>query len=397
MPVRPAPVVALVLGLVLGLSAVGDASGAVVRVPRDVSSVQGAIDLAASGDTILVAEGLYREGVASSKGVVLLGGWSADYSRRDPALFPVIVDADGKESAVFRFFGSSGGHVVVDGFVIRNGWFDGGNGGGILINGDWSAEIRNNSIVHNYARYHGGGLCFLRGARGVVENNVFERNSVIFHGGGMALLEDASAEIRGNIFDGNRVLFDSGGGVAVLKRCRVTIGANRFVRNDARMRGGAVSFLQEVEGSVEGNVMVENRCGYKGGAVSSWKSSLECTRNTLVRNYSPVSGGIRADGGGEATISGNVFVRSPGPWLLREGGVELTVAENIVWIADPPSGAVEPGGTRRVDPMLCDDLSDQRPRRDSPCLEQPLAGCYETVCGEPPRPGEPPLDGANRR
>lgn len=370
---------------------------AALRVPDDFKTLQAAMTGASEGDSLLVAGGLYRECTVGKKGVILLGGWSDDFTRRDPERWISIVEGDGRDAAIFEFLGSGNKLLIIDGFTIRNGWFDAGNGGGVLIHGEWNAEIRNNRFTSNYARYHGGAVCYYRGARGVVENNIFQRNSAVFHGGAVALLENAKVEVRGNIFRDNFVLFDSGGGVAALKDCELTVRANRFEGNDARMRGGAVSFLQNVVGSVEGNLIVGNQCGYKGGAVFSWKSTLICSGNTLVRNYSSLSGGIRVDNGGRAEISANVVLRSPGPWLYQEGEVELVASKNIVWGCENPEGVEALVKPLRTDPLLCDEVSDQRPRPESPCRTDEGIGCYRSTCGEPLLAGEPPPRWAGSR
>ena len=60
-------------------------SGQEIEVPGDYSTIQSAIDAAASGDVIKVTYGKYVESLtlAASKGVAISGGWDAGYSEKN--------------------------------------------------------------------------------------------------------------------------------------------------------------------------------------------------------------------------------------------------------------------------------------------------------------------------
>lgn len=385
--------------LVLLLLFYGDLSASTLRVPADSPTVAGAAQRAAPGDTILVAAGLYRENLRLDKPVVLLGGWDRTFRFRDPRREETILDGEGvnRQVILIRMAGekSDGGVVVaVDGFTIRNGWVD-GNGGGLCAEGKVRVVLRNNVFRNNYARYHGGAVCYFKGASGLVEGNLFDGNAVVFHGGGLCLLDNARVDVSANHFVRNRVVADSGGGVAALKGCRITVRGNRFEENFAIKRGGAISFLQGVEAEVEENLIVRNECGLMGGAIYSWKSFPRIRNNTLVRNYSPETGGIRIDQVGTALVESNLVLTCNGSWLFHEGMSEIESTGNIVYRSLPaagPEGTEPTGGVRTVDPLVCDETSDYRLRPGSPCLEEGVkTGCYSVRCDETPPPGEPPL------
>lgn len=378
----------------LPLLSAGLSAASPVRVPVDHRTVASAVEAAGSGDTILVAEGLYRETVMIRKSLTLLGGWDPSFRERDPERFGTILDGTGVPRSVVAIFGRQGEEVLVDGFTIRNGWVD-GNGGGLLVNGQAYVVLRNNRFENNYARYHGGGVCYFRGASGRVEGNLFDGNSTVFHGAGLCLLNETRVTVTGNLFLRGRVVSDSGGGLAALKNCVIEVRNNRFEENFAIKRGGAVSFLQGIDGTVTNNLMVRNECGFMGGAIYSWQATLRASRNTMVRNFGPANGGIRIDHRGSARLEGNLVVRANGPWLIHEGPAALATAGNVVHAAGRAEGPDAAGGdrtTRFVDPLLCDEgLGDYRLRPGSPCLGDAPAGCYSVRCGETPPPGEPPL------
>ncbi len=367
------------------------AHGATHTVPVQFPTIQSAVDASSGGDTILVAHGTYNEAVRIQQGLTLLGGWNNEFTVRDTDQWTTTVDGEGLESACFQCRGQEGDHVTIDGFTLRNAWFDIGNGGGVLVMGKLSSTITNNRFYNNYARFHGGGVCLMHGASGEIRNNLFDGNSAVFHGGGIGMIDNAVAEITGNIFRNNLVVFDSGGGIAMLKFSKGVIRGNTFVENKAMMRGGAVSFLQGVEVELDRNLMIYNDCGYKGGAIYSWKSSPRIIRNTLVRNYSALTGGIRIDEEGETRIEGNLIVRTSGPWFYRDGESAIETRRNILFGAGEAEGALDDVQATWADPLLCDEQNDQRLRPGSPCAGETPVGCYSVSCGEDPPSGEPAL------
>ncbi|MFH1278385.1 MAG: right-handed parallel beta-helix repeat-containing protein [Candidatus Eisenbacteria bacterium] len=378
----------------LGLLAAGPAAAATIRVSAGQATLASAIGRAGPGDSILVAEGLYKVNIMIRKPLTLLGGWDRDFRERDPERFRTILDGIGVEQSVVTILGRQGEEVWIEGFTIRNGWVD-GNGGGLFVNGQAYVVLRENRFLDNYARYHGGGVCYFRGASGRVENNLFDGNSAVFHGGGLCLLDGARVEVAGNVFLRGRVVSDSGGGLAALRNCVIDVRNNRFEENFAIKRGGAISFFQGIEGTVTGNLIARNECGYMGGAIYAWRAFLHANRNTMVRNYGPANGGFRVDHDGSADLESNLVVRANGPWLFHEGPAKLAASGNVIHAAGRAegTGAAEADRTARfLDPLLCDEADgDYRLRAGSPCLEGGAAGCYTALCGETPPPGEPPL------
>jgi len=142
-----------------GLPGVGDvdvydvyiATSAALIVEQDgagdvFSSIQAAIKSAVSGNTIIVRPGTYFESID-------FGGKSLTIQSMDPTdpqmVANTIIDGDTKRTAV-RFRNFEDADAILDGFTIRNGNANSGNGGGIEIDQS-SPTIRNCTLINNVA------------------------------------------------------------------------------------------------------------------------------------------------------------------------------------------------------------------------------------------------------
>ena len=104
------------------------------------TNIQAAVDAAADGDTILVAQGTYCETVSiASKTLHLLGGYEGTGWTRDIAGNETIIDGQYEGTVVFL----QDCDTVVDGFVIQRGEAGSHSGGGVRM--DW----RGNAVVSN--------------------------------------------------------------------------------------------------------------------------------------------------------------------------------------------------------------------------------------------------------
>ena len=167
-----------------------------ILVPDEQATIQGAINEAESGNTILVAPGIYRENI--------------DFIGKDIKVHGVdgpiktIIDGDRAGSAV-AFTSGETEDALLDGFTLRNGsgtfiilapfiGFGSYVGGGIYLENS-SPTITNCMITNNYA-YLGGGL-YLRDSSPTIENSMIVRNRAtgLAHGGGGIYLEDSSPTI----------------------------------------------------------------------------------------------------------------------------------------------------------------------------------------------------------
>lgn len=199
-----------------------------IHVPRDLPTVQQAIDSAQTGDTVLVAPGRYVENLRlRGENIVLAGEFILAH---DTALIPrTILDGShpshpdsGSVLTIYKFEDST---TVVEGFTITGGtgtvWYDNKDkilfreGGGILV--DLAGPlIRNNVITDNRADTAnsgslsaGGGGVRIGFADPILEHNVITNNRGRY-GAGIVLFY-AAATVRDNVITGNVGGEDFGG------------------------------------------------------------------------------------------------------------------------------------------------------------------------------------------
>ena len=123
-----------------------------IRVPTQYPAIQAGIRAAVNGDTVMVADGIYR-GVGN-KNLDFLGKGIVVMSENGPE--NCIIDCDGSGRG-FRFHSGEDSNSVVQGFSIINGHIF-YNGGGIYCN-TASPTIEYCIIRNNYARNgYGGGI-----------------------------------------------------------------------------------------------------------------------------------------------------------------------------------------------------------------------------------------------
>jgi hypothetical protein len=267
------------------------------------TDLQSALVLADAGDSIWVAEGLYKPTSGADRvltfaprsGVVLLGGFAGTEStlaERDWAAHPVSLSGDigvqgdsldNSYNVLYLFEPDS--NTVVDGFVILHGRadFTGSSaptdrrrcGAGLYMQGtnaEAYATVRNCVFKYHYSRTVGGAMAIIGQGEGsvapTIESCVFEYNRS-FHGGAIARIGSSWVErtdFKDNIFRYNYAMQD-GGAVYFTdaeRTDRVDTDGCVFYRNECGRQGsGLCLYADRGTGgwaSVTGCNFEENKC-----------------------------------------------------------------------------------------------------------------------------------------
>ncbi len=300
---------AIVFGLAMLASPTAWAADT-LSVPAQFPTIQSAIIAAQTGDTVLVADGVYTG--AGNRDLNFLGKALIVRSENGPS--STTIDAQGTSTEPYRGFVFENGEsrsAVLDGFTITGGaTFPGAvndefNGGAIIIRSS-SPTIRNCHFVANSSGCWGGAVYSgdtgpLGGTSSpLIENCLFQGNYTDDDGGGF-FTWGFSAEpkqptvIRNSAFIGN--------GAAVTGGAITDFGGANLVLENITVVGNAATWGSAINA---GNVVLRNSIvwGNGAGGIQTW--------GTANVSFSNVEGGV-------LTGLGNMSVKP----LLRADGYHL--------------------------------------------------------------------------
>ncbi len=330
--ITTSPIAALLAAALLTTLAVAPAGAAVFRVDTlsgadgsgcgteasPCATIQQAVDLSTSGDTILVSQGTYVDSQTCSgeaavicvfqKDLAILGGFaSGNWSLPDPAAHTTVIDGQNVRRGIYVQGGTTGAAVRIEGFTVRNGKATGAPtvGGGLKANiadvvlRDMSFE--DNVVTAEAGQLGGGGGAALLSTSGDIRTITLERvrflNNQVTGGGG-----------TGGVGQGGGLLVD----YAVLDGLNLDFEGNTAV-------GGASS--------------TDGKDGLGGGAAFAFGTTGTIRRLTATNNS--------ATGGGASNTGGGAF----GGAVFMEGDEDLPARETNLTILDSNlSGNTATGG-----------------------------------------------------
>lgn len=240
--------VAILVGM---LVAHGEA--AVLEVPGQYGTVQGAIEAATNGDEVHVAPGTYVETLDFSGKAIALIGSGPTSVLRGPGTGSVVTFASGEGPAsILDSFTITGGNATMGGGVriigssptirrnvVRENAAE-SRGSGIYVEGPGAApRIHNNLVIYNHHSTGDPHAIQVSGAAPVIENNTIVRND----SNGILLSGTGGAAVVGDILAWNGSYVEDAG-VRGRGICDFTLGSvvryNIFFRNRvaALLRGG---------------------------------------------------------------------------------------------------------------------------------------------------------------
>jgi hypothetical protein len=412
----------LILTLVVGLAALR--AGATTRVvPGDIATIESALALSVSGDSVLVDCGTYFESdLRMPSGVVI----------RSATGLADCVTIDAQALAGILYCSALGPGSSVEGITFRDGFgrFDGvlGDFGGALRCENSTLELRDCAFVDNDAVY-GGGL-YSSSADVIMENCSFSLNTATgdgamtissstltatnctftdnwaFEGAGAIWIANAStASITDCEFVTNTTT-EEAGAVTCRTGAHLDVSGCEFLGNQSEYSGGALQMFGS--GSVSGCTFIDNH-SLEGGALHVLDNGVTVENSLILRNVATGRGGglafAAAYQGAEisplvrdCTVVGN-SAALPGGGLMARSGVHVVMENTIVAFNDSMGGIYcdgqsdltiscsdvfdnsggdwagctgpSPGvaGNISLDPQFCDRLAgDLRLAASSPCL-----------------------------
>ena len=171
--------------------------GNTILVPQNYSTIQGGIDAASDGDTVLVSAGTYVENISNTSGdeIIILSV--------EGSSFTTIEGNGNNQSVVTLHSGEINGFSITEGYTSDNN-----SGGGITA---YSSRIINCNVNNNHARYGAG----IHGNNLQIHNSNINNNSAdVFNssrkGGGIYITSGTNI-ISSTIISGNYVSAFNGG------------------------------------------------------------------------------------------------------------------------------------------------------------------------------------------
>jgi hypothetical protein len=310
-----------IMGLVL--LAIPAAAQQTHTVPVPNLTIQSAVNIAASGDTIIVSPNI--GGGPYFENVNLL---SLNLTILANPVGGIIVDGS-LAAPVFTIAGGQDASTLIDGFVIQHGL--GGlvgsttRGGGILCL-DTGPRITNCTIFDNRAD-EGAGMYTLATSLALsfpqVADTIFTDNIAFVLGGG--LLVDSSDGVNEAQFDDCTFFANlaqpmsgpggDGGGAALRGSSNPTLDHCLFHANVAHQRGGGVWVVDSAQGSFVDCDISGNRADVHGGGVAYDGLRGTAFRHVTIANNLAAAG----DGGG---------VHGVGPEQLRPRFRNVLIKDN---------------------------------------------------------------------
>jgi hypothetical protein len=313
-------------------------------------TLQYAIDLAAGGDEIRVASGVFTDvhttGVLSQvafidRDLVVRGGYTvSNWIVSDPATNPTILDAceqgrvlvvSGTVTVSLEGLTITGGDAAGLGGAI--GGYDGG--GGIFVYSS-TVMIDNCAIYSNTASSTGdgrGGGLYARGSYIIASDNEIHENVASVGGGGGLFEQSQSLLLAGNEVYSNTATGRGGGGLFVIDSDGAMVTNNVLTANSADASGGGLFFYRSDGLEVSENVVVLNAAGTNGGGMYFRYCDQALVHSNMIWANRTLDladgdgGGIHYADGVSSTFAANVINENTTP--DDGGGMNIQQTTNI--------------------------------------------------------------------
>jgi len=348
---------------------------ATIHVPADQSTIQAAIDAAVNGDTVLVADGTYKENINFEGKAITVT------SVNGPAV--TTIDGGGIDTVVtFRTNETAGS--VLNGFTITGGFSQVtspsgnlGEGGGVYISFG-SPTIANNLITNNQA-CEGDGIFVYFGSP-LIQGNAITSNAQSgcsggTEGGGIFVLgapipSASTAQILGNLIANNTNFF-AGSGIALNAAGTPLIQDNIISGNNGTEFGGGISMLNGSSPRIVQNLIIYNQASQGGGVywlIPANPPGILLLNNTIAGNSATQGSGVYADGfDSNAQLANNIIVGTGGINAVVCGSFGSTIpstfiANDAFTVAGTAYGGIcDPTGTNgniSADPLFVNPAAD---------------------------------------
>ncbi|MFH1121974.1 MAG: T9SS type A sorting domain-containing protein [Bacteroidota bacterium] len=258
----------------------------IIRIPEDQPTIQDGINAAASGDTVLVSDGIYFENISFAGNDITVASnfiMDHDFNHINHTIIDGSQPADPDSASVVTFCSGEDVFSVLDGFTIIHGagtFVTEDNetaGGGIYCLN--AGPLLRHLIVKNNQSWSGSGIYCNNSVVKIVEVTIKD-NSWTEVGGGLCLLGGypclKNVRIMNNFGDwGGGVYLDSGGADFI----------NVMITDNTGGYGGGMLCISGSPNYI--NTTIANNTAYFGGGLECFAGSHPVLVNSILWNNSP--------------------------------------------------------------------------------------------------------------
>ena len=266
---------------VLVLFSLHQAQAKIIHVPADSSTIQGGINGAVNGDTVLVAPDIYYEHINFYGKAILVTSEAGAES--------TIIDKLYDNLSLVTFSSGEDTNSVLDGFTIRNG---NECKAGIECNG--ASPLIKNNIVSNHSITTTGGGIYCENSNAVIRHNVISGNT----SAGGIYCKNSDVIITNNIISDNTSSWDGGGIYCEDSDASIT---DNSISGNTSYDGGGIYCSNWSNVIIADDSIFNNHATFGGGGVYCEMSFATITGNTIFNNH---SGGTGSHSGGGISVSG---------------------------------------------------------------------------------------------
>jgi len=212
--------------------------------------------------------------------------------------------------------------------------------GGAIVSTEFYGAISNNTFTYNQAGDDGGAIYVYYGA-GEISDNAFYGSYSANDGGAVYLNQTNGTVVEGNLFSGNNAA-DDGGGLRVYVSY-VTVHDNEFSENTAADDGGCVKF-SHYESEFTDNTLEGCVAGDRGGGLELDNDASTVSGNTFTDNQAAYGAGLHsAENEGSMsltrnTFTGNVATACGGAIALESDPYPLSISKSEFTENEAPYG-----------------------------------------------------------
>ncbi|KKS95570.1 MAG: hypothetical protein UV73_C0016G0016 [Candidatus Gottesmanbacteria bacterium GW2011_GWA2_43_14] len=295
---------------------------ATLRVPQNYSTIQSAVNAAATGDIILVAPGTYHEEINLNKGITLA---AEQYDSLNPRNNQTVIDAGGGSGGVINIPQGLNSQPKISGFWLRNAV------SGTLAYSPFIIEFCYLTAAGDLGEYE-------KGSGGISRNNIYE-------GGGDDGI-DLDHQIKPILIENNLITKNSQDGIeirlqddSIAQAVDIIIKNNRLELNGDGGGGDGIQIIDYQTDTnrrftIERNLIIDNK--QAGLGLMDNEDTSEDFRAASIREQIRVinntfSGNDHGISGGDNLLALNNIFANNKNLALKNVDNKSQIAYNLFW------------------------------------------------------------------